>query len=73
MSLSELEVGKKAPIKHIDTKNEEIRSRLYALGLVKGEKVEVLRHTLAKQTYEIKAGNSRIALRKEEADSVKVA
>ncbi len=73
MSLSELERGKKASVKHIDTQKEEIRSRLHALGVVKGEKVEVLKHTLAKQTYEIKVGNSRIALRKEEADSVKVA
>ncbi|WP_300363263.1 FeoA family protein [Hydrogenimonas sp.] len=72
MSLSELPLKKRARIRRIRAKNEAIRSRLHALGVVKGERVRLLNHTLANQTFEIEAGDTRLALRKEEADSVEV-
>jgi Fe2+ transport system protein FeoA len=71
MRLSELKIGEKAKIKAIKAEST-IKSRLNALGILKGEEVEALKYTLAKGTYEVMVGSSRIALRKEEAESVEV-
>jgi len=72
MRLSELPIGERAKIKKIVTGDDAIKSRLHALGIVKGEEVKMLKFTLAKGTYEVIAGDSRVALRKEEAQSVEV-
>ncbi|WP_456322440.1 FeoA family protein [Hydrogenimonas sp.] len=72
MKLSELPIGQKAKIKKITTSDEGIKNRLHSLGLAKGETVQMLKFTLAKGTYEISAADSRVALRKEEAESIEV-
>ena len=71
MMLSELKPNESGTVVKISA-DPIIKSRLGALGIVRGEKVVMLKFTLAKNTYEVMAGDSRIALRKEEADSVEV-
>ena len=71
MGLHELEIGKEASIFKIIAV-EPFKSRLFSLGLNSGEKVRVLAHTLAKNTFEIEVNNAKIALRVEEAQMIKV-
>ena len=72
MRLSELNTNQSGRIVKISAP-QVIKSRLEALGLVKGTRVTMIKYTLARNTYEILADNTRIALRKEEAESVEVA
>ncbi|NPA55055.1 MAG: RepB family plasmid replication initiator protein [Epsilonproteobacteria bacterium] len=69
MSVDEMKIGDVGVIKKI-TATEPFRSRLFSLGIVKGEKIRLLKHTLAKNTYEIEVNKSKIALRKEEAKMI---
>lgn len=71
MGLDELLIGEEAEILKI-TAVEPFKSRLFSLGLNKGEKVKILAHTLAKNTFEVEVNNARIALRSEEAQMVSV-
>lgn len=52
--------------------NGPIKSRLHAMGIAKGNCIRVLDHTLTKQTWEVETGNTKIALRREEADAILV-
>jgi len=69
MSLDEMKMGEVGIIKKI-TATEPFKSRLFSLGIVKGEKVKLLNHTVAKNTYEIEVNKSKIALRSEEAKMI---
>jgi len=69
MSLNEMKMGEVGVIKKI-TATEPFKSRLFSLGIVKGEKVKLLNHTVAKNTYEIEVNKSKIALRSEEAKMI---
>ena len=69
MSLNEMKIGEIGVIKKI-TATEPFKSRLFSLGIVKGEKVKLLNHTAAKNTYEIEVNKSKIALRSEEAKMI---
>ncbi len=67
--LYELTVGDVAKILKI-TATDPLKSRLYSLGLNKGEIIRVLAHTLVKNTYAIEVNSARIALRSEEAKMI---
>jgi len=69
MSLNEMKIGDSGVIKKI-TATEPLKSRLFSLGIVKGEKIRLLKHTIAKNTYEIEVNKSKIALRNEEAKMI---
>ena len=69
MSLDEMKIGEIGVIKKI-TATEPLKSRLFSLGIVKGENVKLLKHTIAKNTYEIEVNKSKIALRSEEAKMI---
>jgi len=69
MSVDEMKIGQSGIIKKI-TATEPFKSRLFSLGIVKGEKLRLLKHTLIKNTYEIEVNKSKIALRKEEAKMI---
>ena len=71
MRLDEMKIGEVGVIKKI-TATEPLKSRLFSLGVVKGEKVKVLKHTIAKNTFEIEVHKSKIALRSEEAKMILV-
>jgi len=69
MSVNEMKIGQVGVIKKI-TATEPFKSRLFSLGIVKGEKIRLLKHTIAKNTYEIEVNKSKIALRNEEAKMI---
>jgi len=71
MRLNELEMGESGIIKKVLAK-EPLKSRLLSMGFAKGERVKVLKHTLAKNTYEVEVNNIPIALREEEAREIEV-
>jgi Fe2+ transport system protein A len=49
---------------------EPIKSRLNAMGFYVGSKISVLDFTLHKQTYKVIVEDTKIAIRKEEANSI---
>ena len=50
----------------------DLKQRLISFGIMKESIVEVLEHTPAKSTIEIKVGKMRIALRAQEASLIEV-
>ena len=54
------------------TANEPIRGRLTAMGIAKGNRLKLVDHTLKKETWEVDVEGTRVALRKEEAESILV-
>jgi len=71
MRLNEVKMGESGIIKKVLAK-EPLKSRLLSMGFAKGERVKVLKHTLAKNTYEVEVNNIPIALREEEAREIEV-
>jgi len=69
--VNDMQIGEEAIIKKITAK-EPIKGRLLAMGIVKGAKIKVLKHTLAKQTWDVIAGNTKVGLREEEAANIVV-
>ena len=52
--------------------SKELKQRLISFGIMKGSEIEVLQHTAAKSTVEIKVAKMRIALRDTEAKLIEV-
>ena len=52
MRLSELNIGDKAVIKKIYAK-DPLKSKLLSMGFIRGERVRLLKHTLAKNTFDV--------------------
>ena len=71
MRLNELSIGDKAVIRKIYAK-DPLKSKLLSMGITRGEKVKILKHTLAKNTFDIEVANTNIALREEEAAQIEV-
>jgi len=71
MKLNELKKGEVGIIKKINAK-EPLKSRLLSFEIVKGQKIKMLEHTLAKNTFEIEVNNTKVALREEEAEQIEV-
>ncbi|BCD60475.1 MULTISPECIES: FeoA family protein [unclassified Nitratiruptor] len=71
MRVSDMKIGDEAVIKKV-TAEEPIRSRLYAMGITRGNRIKLLDHTLKKQTWEVEIEGTRVALRDEEAKSIEV-
>ena len=71
MRLNELSIGDKAVIRKIYAK-DPLKSKLLSMGITRGEKVKILKHTLAKNTFDIEVSNTNIALREEEAAQIEV-
>jgi len=71
MRLNELNIGDKAVIKKIYAK-EPLKSKLLSMGFIRGEKIRLLKHTLAKNTFDVDINGVNIALREEEAREIEV-
>ncbi len=67
--VSDLNINDTAIVKKLVAK-EPVKGRLQSMGIVKGAKIKVMEHTLAKQTWDILSGNTKIALREEEARGI---
>ena len=71
MKLNELKIGESGIIKKIYAK-EPLKSKLLAMGFSRGERVKVLKHTLAKNTFDVDVNGVNVALREEEAKEIEV-
>jgi len=71
-SLSTLGHGDHCLVIEIASEHAELRSRLYALGIIPGSKVEVLRFAPLGDPMQVKVGNSLISIRKSEAKVIEV-
>jgi len=71
MRLNELGLEKEAIVKKVHAK-DPLKSRLFAFGIAKGQKIKMLKHTLAKNTFEIEVNNTKVALRDEEAKEIEI-
>lgn len=71
-SLSTLGHGDHCFVVEIASEHAELRSRLYALGIIPGSKVEVLRFAPLGDPMQVKVGNSLISIRKSEAKVIEV-
>ena len=69
--ISDLKIDEEAIVTKILAK-EPVKGRLLSMGIVKGAKVRVIAHTLARQTWDILSNNTKVALRDEEASSIEV-
>jgi Fe2+ transport system protein FeoA len=71
MNLSELQKGDKGLITKINA-GKNLKSRLYSFGIYKGARFEIMACSLAKNTMELKVGNTMIALRRGEVEKIEV-
>jgi len=71
MRLNELKMGESGIITKILAK-EPLKSRLLSMGFSRGERVKILKHTLAKNTYEVEINRIPVALRAEEAEQIEI-
>ena len=69
--LNKLKIGESGIIKKIYAK-EPLKSKLLSMGFARGEKVKVLKYTLAKNTFVIDINGVNVALREEEAREIEV-
>ena len=69
--ISDMKIDEEAIVKKVIAK-EPVKGRLLSMGIVKGAKVKVVAHTLARQTWDILSNNTKVALREEEAQDILV-
>jgi Fe2+ transport system protein FeoA len=68
-NISNLKIDEEAIVAKVVAK-EPVKGRLLSMGIVKGAKIKVVAHTLARQTWDILSDNTKVALREEEAQSI---
>ncbi len=71
MRLNGLKIGESGIIRKIYAK-EPLKSKLLSMGFARGERVKVLKHTLAKNTFDVDINGVNVALRGEEAREIEV-
>ena len=71
MRLNELSMGESGIIKKIYAK-EPLKSKLLSMGFSRRERVKVLKHTLAKNTFDVDINGVNVALRDEEAREIEI-
>ncbi|MEQ8314570.1 MAG: FeoA family protein [Gammaproteobacteria bacterium] len=71
-SLSAAKRGDRCVVLDIAEKPAELRSRLYALGVIPGSALEVLRYAPLGDPMQIKVGGSFVSIRRAEAEIISV-
>ena len=71
MLLSKLQKGASATIMKINASNE-LKSRFYSFGIMKGESVLLKECSIGRQTIEVQIGATLIALRIDEAEKIEI-
>ena len=71
MKLNDLEKGQSSTVIAVIA-GRELKNRFSSFGLVKGAKVYIEGHSLAKKTMEIRVNKTHIALRSSEAEKIEV-
>lgn len=70
--LSMAQLGDHCVVLHIDPDPPELRGQLYALGIIPGSRLEVLRQAPMGDPVQVRVGGSYISIRKSEADVITV-
>ncbi len=70
--LSNARVGDRCVVLEIAPEPREMRSRLYALGVIPGSALQILRFAPLGDPMQVKVGGSFISIRKSEADIISV-
>lgn len=71
-SLSRAAAGAECLVLAIEPQPPEIRSRLYALGVIPGSLITVLRLAPLGDPLQVRVGGSFLSIRKSEADAISV-
>jgi Fe2+ transport system protein FeoA len=71
MQLNNLKKGEHGKIIRIDAE-KALRDRLSSFGIVRGERITVIEHSLAKQTIEVEIGTTLVVLRANEAEKINI-
>lgn len=70
--LSAANSGDRCEVLKIASEPAELRSRLYALGIIPGSELEILRFAPMGDPIQVKVGGSFVSIRKAEADIIQV-
>ncbi len=71
MTLLDVKKGEKVKILKLHS-NNNLKQRLFSLGIIRGAEVEVVDCSISKSTIEVKVGNTLVALRSTEAKQIEV-
>jgi len=71
MTLDKVDIGKEVIITNI-TANDELKKRFYSFGIIEGAIIKIEAVSLKKNTLEINVDDTLIALRIDEAKTIKV-
>ena len=72
IALSDASSGDRCVVLDIATEPPEMRSRLYALGIIPGSALEILRFAPLGDPMQVKLGGSFVSIRKSEAEIITV-
>ena len=72
ISLSQAASGDRCVVLEVASEPVEIKSRLYALGIIPGSALQILRFAPLGDPMQVKVGGSSISIRKSEADAITV-
>ncbi|WP_163532883.1 FeoA family protein [Helicobacter suis] len=72
MNLLECQKNKRYGIVGIATQDSQLKNRFLSFGIIVGEEITLLQHSMKKATFSIEIGHAQIALRAHEAQCVLV-
>ncbi|MEJ6516161.1 MAG: FeoA family protein [Pseudomonadales bacterium] len=70
MKLAEISAGAQCRVQSAADENKELQSRLYALGVYPGVKLDVLRFAPTGDPMQVRVGGTLISIRKQEAEHI---
>lgn len=70
LTLSSVAAGDHCVVIEIAAEQAELKSRLYALGIIPGTSLEILRFAPLGDPMQVKVGSSFVSIRKQEAKSI---
>lgn len=72
IALSKARAGDRCVVLEIAAEQLELKSRLYALGIIPGIALEILRFAPLGDPMQVKVGGSFVSIRKQEANAILV-
>jgi ferrous iron transport protein A len=70
IALSSAATGDRCVVLEIASEHAELKSRLYALGIIPGTALQILRFAPLGDPMQVKVGSSFVSIRKQEAKSI---
>ena len=71
-TLAHASIGDSCVVLDIQPEPAELKSRLYALGVIPGSRLQVLRIAPLGDPMQVRVGGSYISIRKAEADTISI-